>query len=106
VSADLAGPVGMAVLTGQVTQLGWIYVLQFTALLSLNLGIINILPIPALDGGRLLFVLIERIRGKKINQKIENTIHSIGFAFLMILVLLVTYRDIVRWGGQIIDKII
>jgi regulator of sigma E protease len=103
VSADLAGPVGMAVLTGQVTQLGWIYVLQFTALLSLNLGIINILPIPALDGGRLLFVLIERIRGKKINQKIENTIHSIGFAFLMILVLLVTYRDIVRWGGQIID---
>lgn len=105
VSADLSGPIGIAVMTGQVMEMGWIYILQFTALLSLNLGIINILPFPALDGGRLLFVAIERIRGKKNNQKIENTIHTIGFAILMILIVLVTYRDLARWGGQIIHKI-
>jgi regulator of sigma E protease len=105
VSADLSGPVGIAVMTGQMMQLGWIYILQFTALLSLNLGIINILPFPALDGGRLLFVLIEKIRGRKNNQKIEGLVHNIGFAVLMILVVLVTYRDLARWGGQIIHKI-
>jgi regulator of sigma E protease len=105
VSTDLSGPIGIAVMTGQVMELGWIYMLQFTALLSLNLGIINILPFPALDGGRLLFVAIEKIRGKKNNQKIENTIHTVGFAILMILIVLVTYRDLARWGGQIIHKI-
>ncbi|MDD5290054.1 MAG: RIP metalloprotease RseP [Patescibacteria group bacterium] len=105
VSADLSGPIGIAVMTGQVMELGWIYMLQFTALLSLNLGIINILPFPALDGGRLLFVAIEKIRGKKNNQKVEGLVHNIGFAVLMLLVVLVTYRDLARWGGQIIHKI-
>ena len=77
--------------------MGWIYALQFTALLSVNLGIINILPIPALDGGRLLFILIEKIRGKTVKKNVENIIHTVGFAFLMILIVLVTYRDIIRW---------
>lgn len=99
ISADIAGPVGIATITGQVAKLGFIYILQFTALLSINLAIINFLPFPALDGGRVLFLAIEKIRGKPVNQKIENMIHNIGFALLMGLVLLVTFRDITRLGG-------
>ena len=98
--ADVAGPVGIAMLTGQVVGLGWIYVLQFAALLSINLAIINILPFPALDGGRLLFVVIEKIRGKQANAKIEAIIHTIGFSFLMLLILVITYRDVVKIVGN------
>lgn len=105
VTAELAGPVGIAVLTGQMVRLGFAYVLQFAALLSLNLALINVLPIPALDGSRILFLIIEKIRGRALNQKLEALIHNLGFAFLMILILLVTYRDLVRWGGKIIEKI-
>ena len=97
VSAEIAGPIGIARITGDVVKMGWIYALQFTALLSVNLGIINILPIPALDGGRLLFILIEKIRGKTVQKKVENIIHTVGFALLMVLIVLVTYRDIIRW---------
>lgn len=94
VSEDVAGPVGIAVLTGQVTRLGFIYILQFVALLSINLAIFNALPIPALDGGRFLFVLIEKLRGKTNNQNIEGTAHRLGFVLLILLVILVTFRDI------------
>ncbi len=99
VSADLSGPVGVAVLTGQVAKMGWLYLLQFTAILSVNLGVLNILPIPALDGGRLLFVLIEKIRGKRIKEKTEAIIHNTGFVLLMLLVVVVTLKDIGRYGG-------
>jgi len=105
VAAELAGPVGIAVLTGQVVNMGIVYVLQFAALLSLNLAIINILPIPALDGGRLLFLAIEGIKRKPVNQKTEALIHNIGFAILMLLIVLVTYRDLTRWGGKIISRL-
>lgn len=103
VSGDVAGPIGIAVLTGQVTKLGFVYVLQFTALLSINLAIINILPFPALDGGHLLFLLIEKIRGGKTlkQAKVENIIHLVGFAFLLLLIALVTYRDIGKFWGKI-----
>ncbi len=96
VSADVAGPVGIAVLTGQVAQLGFSYILQFTALLSLNLALINILPIPALDGGRVLFLAIERLRGKPLRRVTEAKIHSAGFAALLALVALITLRDVLR----------
>ncbi len=104
VPSDIAGPVGIATMTGQVADLGWRYLLQFAALLSLNLAWLNILPFPALDGGRLLFVIIEKIRGKVNNQKIEAIAHQIGFGLLMLLVLAITYRDLVKlgkglWGG-------
>jgi len=105
VSADVAGPVGIAVLTGRVVSLGIVYVLQFAALLSINLGIINILPIPALDGGRILFLIIEKIKGRAVNQKVENLIHNIGFIFLMALVAVVTYKDFERWGGKILEAL-
>lgn len=105
VQAEIAGPIGIAALTGKMIGLGWIYVLQFTAILSINLGIINILPLPALDGGRILFAIIEKIRQKPNNQKIETTIHNIGFTALMILIAIVTYKDLVKWGGKILDAL-
>jgi regulator of sigma E protease len=96
VSSQVAGPVGIATLTGQVATMGFTYLLQFTALLSLNLALINILPFPALDGGRLLFLLIEKFIGRPIRQSIEAWIHTIGFWLLIILIVFVTYKDIAR----------
>lgn len=95
---ELSGPVGIAVMTGQVAALGIRYLLQFAALLSINLAILNVLPFPALDGGRILFLFLEKIRkGKPINEKIESLVHNLGFLFLMAIVVLVTYQDIVKF---------
>ncbi|MFH1611997.1 MAG: site-2 protease family protein [bacterium] len=96
VAAEIAGPVGIFNLTGQATQLGFIYVLQLTALLSINLAIINIIPFPALDGGRLLFLIIEKIKGSPVSRKIEGIIHTSGFIFLILLIIAITWRDVVR----------
>ncbi len=92
--ASLGGPVKIASLTGQVTKLGLVYILQFAALLSVNLAILNILPFPALDGGRVLFLIIEKIRGKRNNAKIEQWFNTAGFALLLILILLITIKDV------------
>lgn len=97
ISGDVAGPVGIAVLTNQVTKLGFVYVLNFTAILSLNLAIINAIPFPALDGGRLLFLAIEKIKGSPISQKVEQMTHTIGFMLLLLLMVVITFRDIVRF---------
>lgn len=99
VTIELSGPVGIAVMTGEVTRLGFIYILQFTALLSLNLAIINFIPFPALDGGRALFLIIEKIRGKAVNAKMESIIHSIGLYFLLLLILAVTIKDVSRFSN-------
>ncbi|MBI2459710.1 MAG: RIP metalloprotease RseP [Parcubacteria group bacterium] len=99
VTADLSGPVGIATLTGQVARLGFVYLLQFTALLSINLAVINFFPFPALDGGRVLFLIIEKIKRSPVKKELEGMIHNIGFALLMILILLVTFRDVSRFGG-------
>jgi regulator of sigma E protease len=96
VGGDVAGPVGIAVLTGQVTRLGFAYLMQFVALLSLNLAVINILPIPALDGGRVLFLLIEKVRGRPMSRTLEAKIHNTSFAVLIALVTLITFRDVLR----------
>lgn len=96
VSAEVAGPVGIAVLTGHVAELGFIYLLQFTAILSINLAIINFFPFPALDGGRFLFATIEKIRGKAVSPRVETIIHNMGFTLLILLVLLITIRDITK----------
>lgn len=94
---DLSGPVGIAVLTGEVAALGLVYLIHFTALLSINLAVINVFPFPALDGGRILFLIIEKLRGgKPVSTNVESAMHSIGFALLMLLVVIVTYRDIVN----------
>jgi len=94
---EIAGPVGIFVLTGQVVEYGFIYILQFAITLSVILAIINILPFPALDGGRLLFLAIEKIKGSPVNQKIERVTHLVGFAILILLMVVVTWRDVVHF---------
>ncbi|MFA1820641.1 RIP metalloprotease RseP [Virgibacillus oceani] len=92
----LSGPVGIYDATDQVVQSGFMSFLMWTAMLSINLGIINLVPLPALDGGRLMFVGLEAIRGKPIAQEKEGLFHIIGFAFLMLLMIIVTWNDIQR----------
>ena len=103
IGVDVAGPVGIAVLTGQVARMGLVYLLQFAALLSLNLAIINFLPLPALDGGRVLFLIIEKIRGKAVNEKVEQVVHTVGFMLLMVLIVVVTGKDIWNYKDSIFD---
>ncbi|MGI2336346.1 MAG: M50 family metallopeptidase [Dehalogenimonas sp.] len=96
----VAGPVGIATIVGDVARAGISPLLEFTALLSLNLAILNLLPIPALDGGRIAFVVVEWARrGKRIDPQTEGKIHFIGFAFLISLIILVTFNDIMRIVG-------
>lgn len=105
VGADITGPIGAAVVTNTMVKLGLVYVLQFMALISVNLAVINFLPIPALDGGRILFLILEKIKGKPVQQKVEAMIHTAGFALLMFLMVLITYRDLAHFGGKIFQKI-
>lgn len=91
---QVSGPVGIYNLTGQATSMGFSVLLTFIALLSINLAIINVLPIPGLDGGRLLFVIIEAVRGKKISANVSSAVHGIGLALLIVLMLLITFKDI------------
>lgn len=92
----LSGPVGIYDATDQVVETGFMNYLMWSAALSINLGVINLLPLPALDGGRLLFVGIEAVRGKPIDPQKEGVVHFIGFALLMLLMLVVTWNDIQR----------
>ena len=94
--SQVSGPVGIAGMVGEAQRLGLVYLLTFTALISLNLAIINIVPFPALDGGRLLFVAIEAIIRRRINPKIQNWVNGVGFAILILLMIVVTYNDIVK----------
>lgn len=96
VAADLSGPVGIAVLTGQVARLGLGHLIQFAAMLSVNLAVLNALPFPALDGGRIVFLFLEVIRRRPLKQSVEQTIHAAGFALLILLIIWVTYGDIIR----------
>ena len=99
---DALGPIGIARVTGEVAGLGIIPLLSFAALLSLNLAIFNILPIPALDGGRLFFLAIEVVRrGKRIPPQKEALVHLTGFALLLLLIVIISYNDIARIiGGE------
>ncbi len=92
----VGGPIRIAQMTGEVARFGLVNLLNFTALLSLNLAVINFLPFPALDGGRILFLAIEKIKGSPVKRETEAIIHNIGFMILMLLILLVTYKDILR----------
>ena len=93
---DMAGPVGIVQLLGEATRSGWYTVLNLCILLSMNLGVFNLFPIPALDGGRLLFILIEWVRGKPVPPEKEGVVHMVGFVLLMLLVVVVTFNDILR----------
>lgn len=93
----LSGPVGIYVSTDTVAKSGIFYLMKWAAILSINLGIMNLLPIPALDGGRLMFFAVEALRGKPIDRHKEGMVHFIGFALLMLLMLVVTWNDIQRF---------
>lgn len=96
-AAGVSGPVGIVLLVKQMQELGLVYLFLFTASLSVNLAVINILPIPALDGGRILFLIIEKIKGKPVDEKIEGILHSAFFILLMILVVVITFNDITKF---------
>lgn len=94
---ELAGPVGIAVVTGQAARMGFTYLLQFMAFISLNLAVINLVPFPALDGGRLLFLIIEKIKGSPLPKRIESGFNTVGFVLLITLMLYVTFKDVVKF---------
>jgi regulator of sigma E protease len=91
---ELTGIVGIGGLFTQIANLGFVFVIRFTAFLSLNLAIVNALPFPALDGGRFLFLLIEKVRRREISANVENAINGVGLVILVILMILVTIKDI------------
>jgi regulator of sigma E protease len=90
--------VGIAQMVGEVSETGLINTMSFTAMLSLNVGIFNALPVPPLDGSRILLIIVEAIRGKPLDPKKENFIFIVGFALLITLAIVVTYQDIIRLG--------
>ncbi len=103
-SPDVAGPVGIAVLTGEVSRLGWVSLFQFTALLSISLAVINFLPIPALDGGRAFLLVVQKVFRTTINPRVENYIHASGFYILIVMILLISIRDVQRFN--IVDRVV
>src|SRR3990167_7925944 len=107
VPQGVAGPIGIAQLTGEFVHSGIYAVLSFLALLSLNLAILNVLPIPALDGGRLFFILIEAVTRRKVPAKFESYAHAVGIALLLALIALITIHDVGRLvsGQPILPKI-
>lgn len=96
-AVEVSGPIGIAVMTQQAASLGLIAVLNFMAMISVNLAIINILPFPALDGGRLVFLIVEKIKGSPINQEWEVKVNNAGFLLLMLLMLVVTFKDVAKF---------
>jgi regulator of sigma E protease len=92
--SGLGGPVKIAQLTNQVTKLGLVYIIQFAAYLSVNLAILNIIPFPALDGGRVLFLIIEKVRRKPNSQNVEGMVNTVGFFVLLALIAVITFHDV------------
>lgn len=94
--SDLTGPVGIASLVGEARLLGLVYLLSFTAFISVNLAVVNLLPLPALDGGRLLFLAIEAVSRRQIPARVTRFLNTLGFALLILLMFAITYRDIMK----------
>jgi len=94
---EVAGPVGLAGITGQAARVGFSYLMQFVALISINLAVLNVTPFPALDGGRALFLLIEKFKRSPIDRKIESALNGVGFALLLTLMIYVTIKDITKF---------
>jgi regulator of sigma E protease len=95
--SQVSGPVGIVSMVGEAFNFGIIYLLSFVSIISINLAVINLIPVPALDGGRLLFVLIEAIKGSPIKAKVANLLNLIGFGLLILLMLAVTFSDISKF---------
>lgn len=95
-ASEIAGPVGIVTMVSDTTTYGWYYFASLVALMSINLAMINLLPLPALDGGRILFVIIRKVTGKMITDDLEGRIHTIGMMLLFALMIFATWNDIVR----------
>lgn len=93
---QLSGPVGVTTAIGQASSMGWKSLVMLVSFITVNLGVFNLLPLPALDGGRLLFLLIELVRRKPINPRYEGVIHAVGFALLIGLMVFVTLNDVIK----------
>lgn len=93
---NLSGPVGIYSVVGESRSAGWENLIQLVVLLCVNVGFINLLPFPAFDGGRILFLFIEKIKGSPVNPKVENIIHTVGFVLILLLMLYITFNDILR----------
>ena len=93
---QLSGPVGIYSIVGEQSKAGFASILYLMAFLSINVGFLNLLPIPAFDGGHILFIIIEKIKGSPVSQKTENMIHTIGLFLLMILMIYITFNDIIK----------
>jgi regulator of sigma E protease len=106
VQESITGPLGIFYITSQAAHLGVIALLHLLAVLSVSLAIFNLLPLPILDGGHIMFLIIEKIRGRSLSLKIERIVTQIGMTILLSLVLLVTYNDIVRLFGDKIPKLV
>lgn len=98
VSDQVTGPVGIVVLLSNIVELGWAYVLIFVASISVSLAVINVLPLPALDGGRYALVVAQRLTRRQMNPQTEGIVHMVGFAALILLMVVVTFFDIKRLG--------
>lgn len=97
--SDMAGPVGIVGEIGNAVKVGFLYVIDFAALIAVNLGVMNLLPLPALDGGRIVFVLIEIIRKKPMKDKVEGYVHLVGLILLFLLMIIITFSDIMKLIG-------
>jgi regulator of sigma E protease len=93
----ITGPVGIYKITAEASSMGFVYLLQIMSILSINLAIINYLPLPALDGGRVLFIASEKLFGRKISAQTENIIHIIGFVAIISILIIVTIGDVQRY---------
>ena len=93
---DLSGPVGIVSAVNESASQGLIYYLLLTAMMCVNLAIINILPFPALDGGRILFVIIRKVTGRMISDELEARIHTAGMLMLFALIIVITFKDVGR----------
>ncbi|MEK7463567.1 MAG: site-2 protease family protein [Patescibacteria group bacterium] len=93
---SVTGPIGIAGLIGDAAKLGFTYLIMFTAIISINLGVLNLMPFPALDGGRILFVIIEATIRRPIRPVIANSLNAAGFSLLILLMIVITYRDIAK----------
>jgi len=98
--AEVSGPIGIATLTGQAASVGFNYLLQFVAMISVNLAVLNIIPFPALDGGRVVLLIIEKAKGSPVHKQVENWVNTIGFYLLIALMVFITYKDIAKLFHQ------
>lgn len=101
---SMTGPIGIFVITGQAAKMGLIYIFHLMGILSASLAIFNMLPLPVLDGGHIIFLALEKLRGKPLSMKTQEMIANVGVAFLIILTVFIVYSDVLKFG--IVDKVI